>query len=154
MSHRAQQIIDAIALSLGASTSIALQNAKIFKHRSFSLLEASDEMPCVTVNYGPDQPLDPMGALNLSFLDSLLEVSTVGFVGANDEPTTMSALMDLRGAIHAALMLDVTQGLPFVINCRYGGATEPTLDSSTQRVLGSLKSSWFVHYRMNVSDPS
>jgi hypothetical protein len=152
MSHRAQQIIDAVEAALDASTS--LQNAKIFKHRSFSLLEASDEMPCVTVNYGADQPLDPLGALNLSFLDSLIEVSTVGFVGADDEPSAMSALMDMRTAIHVALLADPTQGLGFIINTRYAGATEPALDSSTQRILASLKSSWFVHYRMNVSDPS
>lgn len=152
MSHRAQQIVDAIALAIGAST--ALQGAKVFTNRSFSLLEASDEMPCVTVNYGTDQPLDPLGASNLSFIDSLIEVPTVCFVGAEDEPSAMSALMDMRIAVHKALMADVTQGLAFVIATRYAGAVEPEMDSSTQRILASLKSSWFVHYRMNLLDPS
>jgi hypothetical protein len=152
MSHRAQQIIDAMALALGAST--RLQGAKVFTNRSFSLLEASDEVPCASVNYGADQPLDPLGASNLSFLDSLIEVPIVSFVGADDEPGAMSALMDMRAAIHVALLADQTQGLSFIINTRYGGATEPALDSSTQRILASLKSSWFVHYRMNLLDPS
>lgn len=151
MTHRAQQIVDAMVANISASTSL---NAPVFTNRSFSLQEASDEMPCVTVNYGADQPFDPLGASNLSFLDSLIEVSTVAFVSANDEPAAMAALMAMRAAVHVALMADVTQGLAFVINTRYGGAVEPALDSTTQQVLASLKSSWFVHYRMNVLDPS
>lgn len=150
MTHRAQQIVDAMVAIIDASP----LNAQVFTNRSFSLQEASDEMPCVTVNYGADQPLDPLGASNLSFLDSLLEVSTVAFSAADDEPAVTSALMAMRTAIHIALMADVTQGLGFVINTRYAGALKPALDSSTQRILASLESSWFVHYRMNVSDPS
>lgn len=151
MTHRAQQIVGAISAALDASASL---NAQVFTNRSFSLERDAGEIPCVTVNYGADQPLDPLGASNLSFLDSLIEVPIVAFAGADDELTATLALMAMRAAIHVALMADVTQGLSFVINTRYGGAVEPQLDSTTQQVIASLKSSWFVHYRMNVLDPS
>lgn len=151
MSHRAQQIVDAIDANLQPYKSTL---GAIFVNRSLSIDENSGEVPCVTINYGDDNPLSELGASNLSFLDSLIEITLVAFNVADDEQTLLDLLLDARKTIHVALMADRSQGLAFVIDSRYGGATKPDVDASADRIYGSLTSTWRVHYRMNILDPS
>lgn len=152
MSHRAQQIVDAMAANLAPSTAVLGQ---IFIHRSLSIAEAANEVPCVAINYGADNPLNALGASNLSFLDSLLEVSITAFAGADSEQALLSTLLDARTLIHKALIGgDRSQGLSFVIDTRYAGLPAPDVGSAAERIFGSLSSNFAVHYRMNMSDPS
>lgn len=150
MSHRAQQIVDAIA----AEIALGVPNAAIFTHRSLSVSEADQELPAVSVRYGADAPIEALGASNVAFLDSLLELQTIALVRANDETALLSGLLDLRRQIHVALMANRSQGLAFVIDTRYAGAGAPEVDASSEYLAGRLEVRWLVHYRMNITDPS
>lgn len=151
MSHRAQQIVDAVAGKLVASATLG---ASVYKHRRESLDEGSQELAAVVVDYGADDPLSDLGASNVAFLDSLLEVRTRIVLRASSEEEALEGLLGKRVAVHVALMADRSQGLAFVIDTRYSGAEPPGLDSGADRVVGSLVCRWLVHYRMNLTDPS
>lgn len=150
MAHRCQQIIDAIADALGDNTSL---NASVYKHRNASLNEDEQELPCVSVSIGADTPLADMGAVNMAYVDSLLDVEIVATVRADDEADAITALMDLRRQVHITLMADRSLGLSFVIDTRYGGADAPTIDVQADRAAARMSSKWAVHYRMSISDP-
>ena len=150
MSHRAQQIVDAIAAELAANASLG---ASVFTNRVQSLSNPDQELPAVSVVYGTDTPLDDDGSSNFSFFDSLIVVQTIAFVSEEDEETALSKLLDLRRQIHITLMSDRSQGLSFVTNTRYQGADAPALDVTAGAVSGRLIVQWAVHYRMNISDP-
>lgn len=151
MSHRAQQIVDAIATTLAASTTLG---ASVFKNRRFSVAELDQELPAVSVNYGADAPLSEFGVTNVAFVDSLLEVKVIIALRADSEDEVLTALLDRRVAQHVALMADRSLGLSFVMDTRYGGADAPEIDVSLDRPAGAIACRWFVHYRSNLSDPS
>lgn len=152
MTHRAQQIVEAIAAELIANVSLA---AAVYVNRLMSLSDPDQELPAVSVVYGSDTPLAPNGASNVAFLDSLLIVQTVGFVRELDEQTALARLIELRRQIHITLMApDRSQGLGFVIDTRYGGADAPALDAAGNNIAGRLVVSWAVHYRMTITDPA
>ena len=151
MSHRAQQIIDAMAATLAASSTLA---SAVYTNRRYSLADTAQELPAVIIDYGADSPMSEFGATNVAFLDSLLEVAVHIVVRADTEQDVLIDLMNRRVAQHIALIADRSQGLAFVIDTRYGGASAPDVDVSTDRPAGALTCRWFVHYRMNLSDPS
>lgn len=153
MSHRAEQIIDAVVALLQASPSIGVSPENIFAHRSLSLSEDQGEMPAITVNIGEDSPVSDQGNDNLAFIDSLLTVEIVGYFIAPDEADVKRELFRQRRYAHVALLADPTLGLPFVMGTQYGGASKPEIDSSTQQCAGSLEAPWRVPYRMNIADP-
>lgn len=144
--HRAEQIVDAL-VALMPSTGAA------FKHRVLTVSDDEQEMPAQSVRLGDDQPLDEDGASNLAFLDSLLSIEIQLLVKEIDIETVITRLMDLRTAVHIALMADRSLGLAFVIDTRYGGANAPEVEIKDYFV-GSLTTRWQVHYRQNVLDPS
>lgn len=150
MSHRAQQVVDAVLAALAANSSLG---ASVYAHRALSLSEPDQELPAVSVRYGGDSPMDEDGASNFAYLDSLLELQVVATTRDLDEASVMQALLDMRRQIHITLMADRSQGLAFVIDTRYGGAAAPELDTATEYVAGRLEQRWLVHYRMNISDP-
>lgn len=150
MSHRAQQIVDAVITALTANSSLG---ASVYAHRALSLSEPDQELPAVSIRYGGDSPIDEDGASNFAYLDSLLEMQAVSMVRGPDEVSVMQALLDLRRQIHITLMADRSLGLAFVIDTRYGGAAAPELDTATEYIAGRLEQRWLVHYRMNISDP-
>lgn len=149
MTHRAQQIVDAVAAALAASSSVGA----VFTHRSYSLSEEDQELPATTVNVGEDQPLSELGASNVAFLDSLLTLEVAHLARADSVEQLLTDLIAMRTAGHVALMADRSQGLNFVIDTRYGGAGAPDVDISTGPA-GQLVTRWQVHYRMNLTDPS
>jgi hypothetical protein len=152
MSHRAQQIVDAIATELGANASLA---AVVFTNRILSLSEPDQELPAVSVLYGADVPADADGASNLAFLDSFIQISTIAIVREIDEAAVLTKLLELRRQIHITLMAgDRTQGLAFIIDTRYAGASAPELDGQGAQIAGRLAVNWTVFYRMNINDPA
>jgi hypothetical protein len=151
MSHRAQQIVDAIAAELAASTTLG---AAVFTHRQLSVSDAEQEVPAVSVRYGADTPTSQYGTDNFSFIDSLLAIEVVAIALEVDEDTVLSRLLDLRRQIHITLMADRSQGLGFVMDTRYAGAAAPDVDATSNQVAGRLVVSWAVLYRMNITDPA
>lgn len=151
MSHRAQQIVDAIATALEANASLG---AAVYKYRNASLSEDEQEVPAVSIGIGQDAPLDESGAANFKYIDSLLELEIAATVREDDEPSAVAALLDIRRQVHITLMADRTQGLSFVIDTRYGGSEAPAVDFSADRATARMSGRWAVHYRMNISDPN
>lgn len=144
MAHRAQAIIDLVATFLRANTAIA----HVYTHRSSSLSAEEIELPCVTVNYGPDSPAPS----HLNAIGSALEVVVTCVVVGVNEAEVLTALLELRRQTHIALMADSDLGLTYVRECLYGGADAPQLQQVDQ-MTGVLPTRWVVQYDMNISDP-
>lgn len=151
MSHRAQQIVEAVVAALQADTALG---ATVYTHRQYSLSEADQELPAVSVRIGSDMPTGEFGPDNFAFIDSVLELVVEISVKAGDEQTAANSLLDLRRRVHIDLMADRTQALSFVMDTRYGGATAPDFDVSTDRPVARLETRWGVFYRMNLTDPN
>lgn len=156
MTHRAEQVVDAARSTLQAHALLAGIKDSIYKHRILSLSDQDQEMPAISVTLGEDAVLDEDGASNFTFFDSLQLLTfriIVQGVAGDEEEHVITALQDLRRAIHVALMANDTLGLAFVISTRYGGADAPVLDGTGELLCGMLDCRWAVHYRMNQADP-
>lgn len=151
MTHRAEQIVDAAVAAIKASAPTSIN---VYSHRRIGLSEAANDLPAISVEFGEDRPLDPDGASNIAFIDSLLELNVIGIAAAVEEQDLKADLLALRSEIHVALMADRTLGLAFVADVRYGGAEAPDIDTEIDLLVGSISTQWFVHYRMNISDPT
>jgi hypothetical protein len=152
MTHRAQQVVDAMKAELSANTAISWS---VYRQRVDDLDVSEMELPAVTVDFSQDLPLSDLGASNLSFIDSLLTVEIVVVAeGGSQQQQVIDQLMEMRRQVHITLMADITQGLAFVINTRYGGAEAPILNNDADRIASAIKCLWHVHYRMNIFDPS
>lgn len=152
MTHRAEQIVDAVVTLLQASTTLGIPAPSVYPLRTFSLAEDQGELPAVCVNFGDDNPADDYRSLE--DVASALEVITTSYVLADEEPDLKRALLDLRKEIHKAIVADSTLGLSFVLSIAYGGAAKPETDSFGERLAGSQDSRWIVTYSMNPADPS
>lgn len=154
MTHRADQIIEAIVAAVRVQTSaLQVQADNVFSHRTLSLADDAGLLPAITVNFADDTPVSEFGADNVSFIDSVLGITIESFAVDPEEQAVRRALLNHRRFIHKALMADQALGLPFVIGTRYAGAAKPELDGTTELAAGALESRWAVHYRMNISDP-
>lgn len=155
MSHRVQQIVDKVQTILEAHVLTAAE-ASIYQHRTLSLSEPDLEIPAISITLGDDPPIDDDGATNFNYFDSLqsLLFRIVVKGGAQDEERHVIAkLLDLRRALHVALMVDDSLGLAFVIGVRYGGAEAPELSAEDEKTVGAMACRWLVHYRVNIADP-
>ncbi len=150
MSHRAIEIVDAAAAALAASATL---RAVVFTHRQLTMSADEQEVPAVSVRMGSDTPISDAGVENFTYIDSLLEISVEAYARDVDEVALLTQLVELRRQIHITLQADITLGLPYVSDVRYGGALEPALSADAEFMAGSLSSRWLVRYRMNQADP-
>lgn len=146
--HRAEQIVDAAVTLLDAALS-----AQVFKARTLSLSNEDGELPAITVNIGTDDPVSDLGADNLRFIDSLLELRLTAYAQDTSQSAVLTDLMALRVGVHKALMADQTLGLGFVMSTRYGGADAPEVATEGAYLAGRLDMTFRVLYRMSVTDP-
>lgn len=148
MTHRAEQIIDAVVAAIPETAQ------RVFKHRRDSLSAEEQELPATSVDEGDDVPLDDDGASNIQFLDSMLTVETTAFAEESTEELLKAKLSELRVINHKALMAgDRSLGLDFVIDVKYAGADAPEIERAGEIFAGKRTSRWLVHYRMNITDP-
>lgn len=150
MTHRAEQIIDAVAAALRASSTL---QANVFEHRAMSIADDQGELPAVSVDAGEDDPLSELGNDNMAFIDSLLSVAVTACVTGDTEEELKTALFDKRRRIHQALMADSTLGLSFCMGTRYAGAGQMQINVNAERMAGSIETRWRVLYRQNITDP-
>lgn len=148
MTHRANQIVEAVASAL--ESRVGPKGHKVFTHRKLSLASEEDQLPAHSVDFGADEP----EAENTSYLDSTLTVKTTAVISAATEQDLRLALLAARREQHRAVMADPKQGLAFVITTMYGGAEEPEItEGNYEALVGTLASSWRITYRMNLTDP-
>jgi hypothetical protein len=154
MTHRAEQIIDAVVSRLQAATAaLGIAPANIQAHRTLSLADVQGELPFVGVNFGEDNPAEEYNELG-GEIGSALEVLTTTYVTGEDEPAVKRALLAARTESHKAINPDVTLGLAFVLKVEYGGAAAPDINTDGESCAGSQECRWLVTYHMNPSDPS
>lgn len=146
--HRAEQIIAAAAEIIRAR--VEPKGIHVYAHRRLSLDPESDELPAISVDHGPDEPVEPETTI---YIDSLLTVHTTAIVTSFDEVDLRRKLLELRREAHVALLADETLGLDFVVHAIYGGAEEPDFGVVGKKLIGVLTSNWTFYYRMNRSDP-
>lgn len=149
MTHRAEQIIRAAAAIIRAR--VEPIGYHVYTHRRLSLDPESDEMPAISVDYGPDEPVDEE---TTHFIDSELTVIVTAIAAAGEEESVREQLLAMRRETHVALLADDSLGLDFVVQTSYGGAGEPAIDVQGSQILGELPTSWVVYYRMNRNDPA
>jgi hypothetical protein len=154
MAHRRTQILNALRTIIqAAASSTGVPSQNVFKNRALSLAEDHAEMPAICINRGEDQPTSEFGNDNLSSIDGLLTVTIVGYFVGDTEDEVVEALDEQARYVQSAILADQSLGLSFVIGSRYGGSDEPQLDSTGERIVGSLESPWQVHYRQRIPDP-
>lgn len=151
MSHRSQQIIDAMRTNIAANLAISWT---IYRQRIDGIDVKEMELPAVAVMFAEDLPFSDLGASNLSFIDSLLRVTVVLVAEGASEDPILDQLLEMRRQSHISLLADRSQGLAFVIDTRYAGADKPIFANDADRYSGALQTHWHVHYRMNLLDPA
>lgn len=146
MTHRADQIIDAVVAALEANASLG---ATVYPHRALSLSDDESELPAIGVTYGEDRAGEvALGGIVYSEMDVQLTAVAVGAT----EAAVRTALLEIRAQSHIAMMTSTSLGLSFVHGTFYGGATAPELDVGEQ-IIGALVSTWRVRYEMPYNDP-
>ncbi len=110
-----------------------------------------DELPCISVEIGADTPTDPDGTQSSNFEDSEQMI----FVDLYDHRNDAEAIKRIalaRALCHQAIMADFTLGLAFVVQARYGGASEPASDAESGLPGWTMRVAFPVHYRFNDDD--
>jgi hypothetical protein len=151
VSHRAEQIVDAVASLVTAR--VQPTGVHVFTHRRLSLDPEQDEMPAISVDYGEDSRADGQ---TTRMIDSVLSVEVTAVVSEKDEYDCRTRLLALRREIHRAVMADQRLGFGaqgFVVTTSYGGASAPQLAASGRTIDGEIVTTWLVHYRMELTDP-
>jgi hypothetical protein len=153
MSHRAEQIVEAMQTIIAAFSGLAINPKNVHIHRTLTLSEDVGELDAMTINLGDDSPVSEFGTDNVAFIDSILSVPIVSYAKATTEYELRRALSRLRRQMHQALMADVTLGLSFMVHTMYGGAKAVEIETDGDSPVGQQESLWRVHYRMNITDP-
>lgn len=155
MSHRAQQIVDAIAALI--TTQVQAAGVKVYTHRRLMLDPEQDELEAVSVDYGTDTADDTSSS---GIYWSLSVIATAVFVSA-EEFSVRAGLLQLRKDIHRAILANpaagmpwkITLGLPFVINVLPINAQEPEIGTSGEKLVGALSSEYRVIYTTPIDNP-
>jgi hypothetical protein len=147
VTHRAGQIVDAVAELLTARVSSTI---KVFKHRRLSMADDQGEMPAICVQFGEDAPAEdqPLRGIN-SVLSVIITVVAV----APTENELRQKLLEMREASDDLMDEHMHQiqprlGLTFVYGIGYGGAAAPDINADGEQPDGSIDSTWNVGYRM------
>lgn len=149
MTHRAQQIIDAVATAV--RTRVEPTGVHVYTHRRLSLDPEQDEMPGISVDYGEDRPAESQ---SFAEIRSALAVEITAVVSEADEYDCRTRLLSLRREIHRSVMADQRLGLPvFVVTTAYGGASEPTIGAAGRKIAGEITTTWLVQYETSLTDP-
>ena len=154
--HIVEQILVKIQAVLKAAATGAGNN--VFRNRSTAIPEDT-AFPIINQLQGPIRPLAGRdGFLNLNYIDSELEVYLDLAVASIDVAgeATETALNQLWKQAHMALLAGgVTNlGLTFVFIIFPTGADEPVLHSEADQQYVTMRTSWAVRFRTNLSDPT
>lgn len=126
-----------------------MESGKVHFSRAYEIQE--DELPCISVEIGADTPTDPSGVQSSNFEDSEQMI----FVDLYDHQVDAEAMKRIalaRALVHKAIMADFTLGLAFVVQARYGGASEPASDAESGLPGWTMRVAFPVHYRFNDDD--
>lgn len=128
---------------------VEIDAAKVHFSRAYEI--QPEEMPCISVEIGPDVPLDPDGQMLSNHTDS----EQVIYVDLYDQRNDAQAMVEIafqRALCHRAILTNHTLGLSFVVQAKYGGAEEPASDEESGLPGWTIRVPFPVHYRFNDDD--
>lgn len=111
-----------------------------------------DEMPAVNIYLSDDVSLGENGALNLNFLDWNVGIIVELNVRVAHLADLDKAYLDLRAAVHNAIMVDGTLGTNYVSFSVAQGGNEPQLTGEPDLRVASYKTEWVFRIRTAVDD--
>ena len=118
--------------------------------RSNALSES--ELPHFGVFLEEDVSIGEFGPRNTNFMDWSVQVSVEIYVSATATTASLDqTFLNLRSAVHNALMADITQGLAFVVQTIPLGASSPVRDSNELKT-ASYRTAWNFHIRTKIDD--
>jgi hypothetical protein len=126
--------------------------AKVFFARAYEI--DPNEMPCVDIEIGPDQPMDPDGQSNSYWTHSEL-ILYVDLYHQSNGAKAMEVIARQRALAHHALLSDYRLGFGEtgpVTMARYGGSAEPASDDESGLPGWTMRVIFPVQYRFNVDD--
>ena len=144
MSHRAQQIIDKVALLLETQTGFPSH-----VQHALTLGAENNELPAYAVFLGSESAEEA----DYQTIGSELQLIVTAYAQGTTERLALNQLFDLRTQAHIALMANSTLGLSFVSRTLFGGADAPEILAGSF-MNGRQSTTWLVHYEMNITDPS
>ena len=150
MTHRADQIIDAIASYVKAYSPSTVE---VHTHRRLSL-SCDEELPAISIDFGEDTPFAGDGSSMLDgTIESLLTVNVTAVASDVEERALRKKLLEMRTHVHRAIKTVRKLELEFVTGTLYGGALAPEVDVSGDAIIGELTSQWGVIYEMDEDNP-
>jgi hypothetical protein len=148
MTHRAKQIVDAVADRVLAR--VQASGTKVFKHYRFRLDDEQDELPAISIDYGDDQP----SGGTLTEYESVLTVEANAIASEAYAEELHAKLMELRAEVHIALRTDPKLGLPFVLTTEYGAVDKPEVSTRGEKLVGACVARWLVTYNLDFTNPN
>lgn len=148
MTHRAQQIIDAVAALVRAR--VEPSGVKVFTHRRLSLDPEQDELPAISVDYG-DLTVDDKDPEE-DYFDCTLAVMTTAVAVNAEESLLRNQLLAMTVEAQAAINAVPLLGLNFVNDTILIGWATPEVGQTDEFLAGSLTSSWQIKFRMQFED--
>lgn len=140
--HRAQQILDALYSKL----SVLITNGDI-KELHTSSAEPPRVYPSLVLAMGSDDVLSE----SVNYLNMSLAVSTDIVITSNSTDLDRDCL-NIRVEVHKAIMSDRQLGLPFVINTKFTGQSEPEHKGDADTYAAYMRLTWQVDYRTHIGD--
>lgn len=147
MATRIKTLIDTLVTNIGNDA--AVDATKVFTNRVADLNDT--ELPAYNVVLGPDAPLSELGPTNVAFIDwnQALFIDLYARTILADADATF---LQMRAAVHRALMADYTQGLNFVTTTIPAGADEPNIDNAGDRKSLVYRTNWVFQLRTSIDD--
>ena len=149
MTHRAQQVLDAVAALESAESGPS--GVHVFTHRRLSLDPGQDQLPAKSVDYG-DLSVD-MKDPDEEYFDCTLGVLVTILEMSDEERTLRESLMSLAVQSQKAITSVPLLNLDFVNDVIFLGWTAPEIDASGEKLVGQIVCSWQIKFRMQFEDP-
>ncbi len=153
MTHRAEQIVEAVATAIRAR--LGPKGWHVYTHRADTLDPEQDEMPAISVDIGP-LSVDDGEDVDVDWLDCTLSMPILVMQSGTDEKSVRASLFDGVSQIQIALKADISLGLSpdFIVALSVLGWDEPAIDAGVSPLVGNLQSNWAVKFRMHKEDPT
>lgn len=147
MATRIETLIDTLVTTLEADPAITVGSVYRSRVEPFS----DTELPAYTISIGQDTPLGDLGPDNVRFID-WAQIIFIDLYAKSIDQNIDPVFLDMRAAVHRALMADVTQGLNFVMQTIPTGADEPALDHAGEQKTIVYRTGWEFRLRTAIDD--
>lgn len=156
MTHRVEQIVDAIAALVSAR--VGPKGSKVYTHRRLSLALEQDELSAYSVDFGEleviEETEDEIYWAVVCPVTALVELPT--------EPEAKTAILSADRESYRAIMASPGAGMPwsvklglsFVITVQPRGWDEaPEYATNAEQIQAKLTSNWRIEFKTDVDDP-